>query len=246
MMSLANLHVVAMGEVRRARFVGLRTEQDRKGSGTKQSFYPWRRQRKSGMSDFAKVLVARFLVERRMNPGVSGTSGYLYHVPTILKDFVDAVTEDYIPQQNHCKKAEGVGNRSLIEFRLPEYLKGFTTDLLPYLEGAVYENKKESTIYDRGAYIRVKGVVRLRHEHQFEMNLVSSRKTDSQRWLEDLGYETFAEMLVTHRKDFDEWANMVLLTRARCRPVSSEEMGKIESLIGAGIWQRIIPVRVTE
>lgn len=179
-------------------------------------------------------------------PGVSGTTGYLYHVPPILKDFIGYCIEDPIPQQNHCKVATGVGNRSLLEFHLPQYLWGFTEDLSGYLDGVVMAPCKESTIYDRGAYIRVKGVVRLRHEHQFEMNLVSSRKTDSQRWLEDLGYETFAEMLVTHRKEFDEWANAVLLTRARCRPVSSEEMGKIESLIGAGIWQRIIPVRVTE
>ena len=179
-------------------------------------------------------------------PGVSGTTGYLYHVPIILKDFIQYVTEDPIPQQNHCKVATGVGNRSLLMFALPNYLWGFTEDLSVALSGPMMEPCKESVIYDRGAYIRVKGVVRLRHEHQFEMNLVSSRKTDSQRWLEDLGYETFAEMLVTHRKEFDEWANMVLLTRAKCRPVSSEEMGKIESLIGAGIWQRIIPVRVTE
>ena len=178
-------------------------------------------------------------------PGVSGTTGYLYHVPPILKDFISHCIDDPIPQQNHCKKAEGVGNRSLIEFPLPSHLWGFTEDLSGYLDGVVMVPCKESTIYDRGAYIRVKGVVRLRHEHQFEMNLVSSRKTDSQRWLEDLGYETFAEMLVTHRKDFDEWANMVLLTRARCKPVSSEEMTAIECLIGAGTWQRVIPVKVT-
>lgn len=197
------------------------------------------------MSDFAKVLVARFLVERRMTPGVSDTSGYLYHVPTMLKDFVDTVVEGPIPQQNHCKKAGGVGNRSLIEFRLPEYLKGFTTDLLPYLDGVVCESKKESRFYDRKAYIRVKDVVRLRHEHQFEMNLVSSRKTESQRWLESLGFETLGEMFVSHRREFEEWIKMVVLTSARCKPVSSEEMTAIECLIGAGTWQRVIPVKVT-
>ena len=201
---------------------------------------------KKNPNAFASVLIARFLCERRPMPGVSGTTGYLYHVPTILKDFISHCIDDPIPQQNHCKVATGVGNRSLLMFALPNYLWGFTEDLSVALSGPMMEPCKESVIYDRGAYIRVKGVVRLRHEHQFEMNLVSSRKTDSQRWLEDLGYETFAEMLVTHRKEFDEWANMVLLTKARCRPVSSEEMGKIESLIGAGIWQRIIPVRVTE
>lgn len=193
---------------------------------------------------FASVLVARFLCERRPLPGVSGTTGYLYQVPIILKDFIQYVTEDHIPLQAICLKATGVGNRSLLEFHLPQYLWGFTEDLSGYLDGVVMAPCKESTIYDRGAYIRVKGVVRLRHEHQFEMNLVSSRKTDSQRWLESLGFDTLGEMFVSHRREFEEWIKMVVLTSARCKPVSSEEMTAIECLIGAGTWQRVIPVRV--
>ena len=178
-------------------------------------------------------------------PGVSGTTGYLYHVPIILKDFIQYVTEDPIPQQNHCKVATGVGNRSLLMFALPNYLWGFTEDLSVALSGPMMDPCKESVIYDRGAYIRVKGVVKLRHEHQFEMNVASSRKSESQQWLESLGYDTLGEMLVMHRREFEEWIKMVVLTRARCKPVSSEEMTAIECLIGAGTWQRVIPVKVT-
>jgi len=198
------------------------------------------------MSDFAKVMVARFLAERKVNHGVGASSGYLYMVPTMLKDFIEAVNDDPIPQQVSYRVATGVGNRSLLEFHLPSYLWGFTEDLSRYLHGPVMDPCKESVIYDRGAYIRVKGVVRLRHEHQFETNVVSSRKSESQQWLESLGYDTLGEMLVMHRREFEEWIKMVVLTRARCKPVSSEEMATIESLIGSGTWQRVIPVRVLE
>lgn len=198
------------------------------------------------MSDFAKVLVARFLVERRMSPGVGDSSGYLYMVPSMLRDFIDAVIDEPIPQQVHYRSAPGLGHRAMLEFQLPLYLKGFTNGLRPYLDGPVMDPCKESRIYDRGAYIRVKGVVRLQHEHQFEMNVVSSRKSESQQWLESLGYDTLGEMLVIHRREFEEWIKMVVLTRARCKPVSSEEMTAIESLIGSGTWQRVIPVRVLE
>lgn len=197
------------------------------------------------MSDFAKVMVARFLAERKVNHGVGASSGYLYMVPTMLRDFIEAVNDDPIPQQVSYRVATGVGNRSLLEFHLPSYLWGFTEDLSGYLEGPGMDLCKESVIYDRGAYIRVKGVVRLRHEHQFEMNVVSSRKSESQQWLESLGYDTLGEMLVIHRREFEEWIKMVVLTSARCKPVSSEEMTAIECLIGAGTWQRVIPVKVT-
>lgn len=195
---------------------------------------------------FASVLVARFLCERRPMPGVSGTTGYLYHVPTMLKDFIYHCIDDPIPQQVHYKTATGVGNQTLLMFALPNYLWGFTEDLSMALSGPMMDPCKESMIYDRGAYIRVKGVVRLRHEHQFETNVVSSRKSESQQWLESLGYDTLGEMLVMHRREFEEWIKMVVLTRARCKPVSSEEMATIESLIGSGTWQRVIPVRVLE
>lgn len=179
-------------------------------------------------------------------PGVSGTTGYLYHVPTMLKDFIYHCIEDPIPQQVHCKVATGVGNRSLLEFHLPSYLWGFTEDLSVALSGPMMEPCKESVIYDRGDYIRQKSGVRLRHDRQFEMHVVSSRKSESQQWLESLGYDTLGEMLVMHRREFEEWIKMVVLTRARCKPVSSEEMAAIESLIGSGTWQRVIPVRVLE
>lgn len=198
------------------------------------------------MSDFAKVMVARFLAERKVNHGVGASSGYLYMVPTMLRDFIEAVNDDPIPQQVSYRVATGVGNRSLLMFALPSYLWGFTEDLSVALSGPMMEPCKESVIYDRGAYIRVKGVVRLRHEHQFETNVVSSRKSESQKWLESLGYDTLGEMLVMHRREFEEWIKMVVLTRARCKPVSSEEMATIESLIGSGTWQRVIPVRVLE
>lgn len=195
---------------------------------------------------FASILVARFLCERRPMPGVSGTTGYLYHVPTILRDFIQFVSEDQIPQQVHCKAATGVGNRSLLEFHLPTYLWGFTEDLSGYLEGPQMSPCKESVIYDRGAFTRVKGVVRLKHDFQFAADSYVVRKTESQLWIESLGFETLAEMIVAHRHEFDEWIKMVVLTRARCKPVSSKEMTLIESLLGVGTWQRVIPVRVTE
>jgi hypothetical protein len=184
-------------------------------------------------------------------PGVSETTGYLYHVPIILKDFIQYVTEDPIPQQNHCKVATGVGNRSLLEFCLPDFLKGFTEDLSGYLEGPRMDLCKESRIYDQGDYTKV---IRrrptelahrtLRFERQFEGDRYARRKTESQRWLESLGFETLGEMLVLHRNEFDEWVNAIIATSARCKPVSSEEMTAIECLIGAGTWQRVIPVRV--
>ena len=198
------------------------------------------------MSNFAKVLVARFLVERKVNHGVGASSGYLYMVPTMLKDFIDAVVEDPIPQQVSYRGATGVGNRPLLEFMLPSHLVGFTTDLTPYLEGEASESKKESVIYDRGAFTRVKGVVRLKHDFQFAADSYVVRKTESQLWIESLGFETLAEMIVAHRHEFDEWIKMVVLTKARCKPVSSKEMTLIESLLGTGTWQRVIPVRVTE
>lgn len=196
------------------------------------------------MSDFAKVMVARFLAERKVNHGVGASSGYLYMVPTMLKDFIEAVNDDPIPQQVSYRVATGVGNRSLLEFHLPSYLWGFTEDLSAALSGPMMEPCKESVIYDRGDYIRQKSGVRLRHDRQFEMHVVSSRKTESQRWLESLGFETLGEMFVSHRREFEEWIKMVVLTSARCKPVSSEEMTAIECLIGAGTWQRVIPVRV--
>ena len=195
---------------------------------------------------FASILVARFLCERRPMPGVSGTTGYLYHVPTMLKDFIYHCIEDHIPQQVHCKVATCVGNRSLLEFHLPTYLWGFTKDLSGYLDGVVMDPCKESRFYDRGAFTRVKGVVRLKHDFQFAADSYVVRKTESQLWIESLGFETLAEMIVAHRHEFDEWIKMVVLTSARCKPVSSEEMAAIESLIGSGTWQRVIPVRVTE
>lgn len=208
---------------------------------------------------FASVLIARFLCERRPMPGVSGTTGYLYHVPIILKDFIQYVTEDPIPQQVSYRVATGVGNRSLLQLHLPLFLKGFTEDLSGYLEGPGMDLCKESRIYDQGDYTnstvpRGKGIGRrptelgrrtLRLERQFEGDLYTRRKTESQRWLESLGFETLGEMLVLHRNEFDEWVNAIIATSARCKPVSSEEMTAIECLIGAGTWQRVIPVKVT-
>lgn len=201
---------------------------------------------------FASVLVARFLCERRPMPGVSGTTGYLYHVPIILKDFIQYVTEDPIPQQNHYKVATGVGNRSLLQLHLPLFLKGFTEDLSGYLDGPMMDLCKESRIYDQGDYTKVIGRRptelahhTLRLERQFEGDRYARRKTESQRWLESLGFETLGEMLVLHRNEFDEWVNAIIATSARCKPVSSEEMTAIECLIGAGTWQRVIPVKVT-
>ena len=183
-------------------------------------------------------------------PGVSSTTGYLYHVPTMLKDFIYHCIEDHIPQQNHCKVATGVGNRSLLEFHLPTFLKGFTEDLSGYLEGPGMDLCKESRIYDQGDFTRPKGLrtspVALRSERQFEPFRYIMRRTESQEWLESLGFDTLAEMWVLHRKEFEEWIKMVDLTRARCKPVSSEEMAAIESLIGSGTWQRVIPVRILE
>ena len=201
---------------------------------------------KKNPNAFASALIARFLCERRPMPGVSGTTGYLYHVPIILKDFIQYVTEDPIPQQNHCKVATGVGNRALLLFHLPSHLWGFTEDLSGYLEGPQMSPCKESQFYDRGAFTRVKGVVRLKHDFQFAADSYVVRKTESQLWIESLGFETLAEMIVAHRHEFDEWIKMVVLTRARCKPVSSKEMTLIESLLGVGTWQRVIPVRVTE
>lgn len=211
---------------------------------------------KKSPNAFASVLIARFLCERRPMPGVSGTTGYLYHVPIILKDFIQYVTEDPIPQQNHCKVAMGVGNRSLLQLHLPLFLKGFTEDLSGYLEGPGMVLCKESRIYDQGDYTRVIGRrtlrlersserLSLRLERQFEADKYVRRKTESQRWLESLGFETLGEMLVLHRNEFDEWVNAIIATSARCKPVSSEEMTAIECLIGAGTWQRVIPVKVT-
>ena len=212
---------------------------------------------KKNPNAFASVLIARFLCERRPMPGVSGTTGYLYQVPIILKDFIQYVTEDPIPQQNHYKVATGVGNRSLLEFHLPTFLKGFTEDLSGYLEGPGMDLCKESRIYDQGDYTKVIGRrtlrlerpserLSLRLEKQFEADKYVRRKTESQRWLESLGFETLGEMLVLHRNEFDEWVNAIIATSARCKPVSSEEMTAIECLIGAGTWQRVIPVRVLE
>ena len=200
---------------------------------------------KKNPNALVSVLIARFLCERRPMPGVSGTTGYLYHVPIILKDFIQYVTEDPIPQQNHCKVATGVGNRSLLEFHLPTFLKGFTEDLSGYLEGPGMDLCKESRIYDQGDYTSVIGRRTLRLERQFEGDRYARRKTESQRWLESLGFETLGEMLVLHRNEFDEWVNAIIATSARCKPVSSEEMTAIECLIGAGTWQRVIPVKVT-
>jgi hypothetical protein len=219
---------------------------------------------------FASILIARFLCERRPMPGVSGTTGYLYHVPIILKDFIQYVTEDPIPQQNHCKVATGVGNRSLLQLHLPLFLKGFTEDLSGYLEGPGMDLCKEARIYDQGDYTnsmapRGSGLshlskiigrrtlrlerpserVSLRLERQFEADKYVQRKTESQRWLESLGFETLGEMLVLHRNEFDEWVNAIIATSARCKPISSEEMTAIECLIGAGTWQRVLPVKVT-
>lgn len=203
---------------------------------------------KKNPNAFASILVARFLCERRPMPGVSGTTGYLYHVPTMLKDFIYHCIEDPIPQQVHCKVATGVGNRSLLEFHLPSYLWGFTEDLSVALSGPMMEPCKESVIYKQSDFMRPKGLrtspVALRSERQFEPFRYITRRTESQEWLESLGFDTLAEMLVLHRKEFEEWMKMVVLTRARCKPVSSEEMAAIESLIGSGTWQRVIPVRV--
>ena len=208
---------------------------------------------KKNPNAFASVLIARFLCERRPMPGVSGTTGYLYQVPIILKDFIQYVTEDPIPQQNHYKVATGVGNRSLLQLHLPLFLKGFTEDLSGYLEGPGMDLCKESRIYDQGDYTRVigrrskeLGPRTLRSERMFESDRYTQRKTESQRWLESLGFETLGEMLVLHRNEFDEWVNAIIATSARCKPVSSEEMTAIECLIGAGTWQRVIPVRVLE
>ena len=202
------------------------------------------------MSDFTKVMVARFLAERKVNHGVGASSGYLYMVPTMLRDFIEAVNDDPIPQQVSYRVATGVGNRSLLMFALPHYLWGFTEDLSRYLHGPVMDPCKESVIYKRSDFMRPKGSrtspVALRSERQFEPFRYIMRRTESQEWLESLGFDTLAEMLVLHRKEFEEWIKMVDLTRARCNPVSSEEMTAIECLIGAGTWQRVIPVRILE
>lgn len=200
------------------------------------------------MSDFAKVMVARFLAERKVNHGVGASSGYLYMVPTMLKDFIEAVNDDPIPQQVSYRVATGVGNRSLLEFHLPSYLWGFTEDLSVALSGPMMEPCKESVIYKQSDFTRPKDLrtsrIALRSERQFEPFRYIMRRTESQEWLESLGYDTLGEMLVMHRREFEEWIKMVVLTRARCKPVSSEEMAAIESLIGSGTWQRVIPVRV--
>lgn len=199
---------------------------------------------------FASILVARFLCERRPMPGVSGTTGYLYHVPTMLKDFIYHCIEDPIPQQVHYKTATGVGNRSLLIFTLPNYLWGFTEDLSGALSGPMMDPCKESVIYKQSDFTRPEDLrtsrIALRLERQFEPFRYIIRRTESQEWLESLGFDTLAGMLVMHRKEFEEWIKMVVLTRARCKPVSSEEMAAIESLIGSGTWQRVIPVRVLE
>ena len=197
------------------------------------------------MSDFAKVMVARFLAERKVNHGVGASSGYLYRVPTMLKDFIEAVNDDPIPQQVSYRVATGVGNRSLLQLHLPLFLKGITEDLSGYLDGPMMDLCKESRIYDQGDYTKVIGRRTLRLERQFEGDGYARRKTESQRWLESLGFETLGEMLVLHRNEFDEWVNAIIATSARCKPVSSEEMTAIECLIGAGTWQRVIPVKVT-
>lgn len=197
---------------------------------------------------FLSVMISRFICERRLSPGISRNTGYTYLIPTMMREFIEYVSDDILPQQVLYRQAVGVGRRSLFEFHLPSYLWGFSEDLRGYLNGPVTEPCKESANYDRKAFTRQlidgKLIIRLTNEAQFQPQLYTERKTESQLWLESLGFDTLSDMIMYNRREFFEWVNILPDVGVKIKPITIEEMSLLESILGSGTWQRIIPVMI--
>lgn len=176
-------------------------------------------------SIFITAIVCR-VVCRKHNELSSGiVLGSMYHVPQELKNFLDFNLQDKVPQQNLYKKSK---NPMFYDVSLPQFLWGFTEDLEGFLDGSIKIARKDSKIHGPK-------VNRVPEELLYE----------GQKWIESFGYDNLGDMFIEFRKDFEEWIIRMHLAGLKSKSFSMYEMNKIESLIGKGHWQKIIPIKLT-
>lgn len=168
----------------------------------------------------------------------------MYYVPQALENFILYNLQEYIPQQNPYKKSETINKNPIFDFILPSILWEFTEDLSGFLEGPMYVFKKYSRVHDHGDFTLVKTKRKSNVLAMFENEQISCELSKGQKWIEKLGFDNLGSMFIEYKKDFEDLAIGLEMTGQTCKPLSLIEMSKIESLIGYGQWQRVIPVKI--